>query len=170
MQDFISSRRSRSIRSWTTSLFFHPSVSIRSRITATTTTTNRWKEKIFSAEIGNYRFLFFEQRVEGERRESSVLEIAMRTVRDVHTYAHTPGKQQPEKVEFVCARSTTLPPRSTLYVVKWRRRWLPIEYCDIIHALYRFFLHFPPSSFFSFFNLSRVIFTRRTKSYDFGCA
>lgn len=83
-----SSRRSRSIRSWTTSLFFHPSVPTfasprrRRRIGE--------KKKFFLGGNRELSFLFFEQRAEGGRRESSVLEIAMRTVskRRAHIRTH----------------------------------------------------------------------------------
>lgn len=93
-------------RCCTTSLSFHPSI-FASCIIAT---TNRWKKKekrnLASAEIEKITVLFFEQHRRGRTSSQAYSKSWCKlSKRRAHTHTHThanPGKQQPEKVEFVC--------------------------------------------------------------------
>lgn len=159
-------------RCCTTSLSFHPSI-FASCIIAT---TNRWKKKekrnLASAEIEKITVLFFEQhrrgRTSSQAYSKSWCKLSKRRAH-THTRIRTQIRENNNRKRWsLCVCTIHIRVTSTFDLVRKVISMAGYWILRYLHALYRFFPHFPLPSLF--FYPSCVTFTRRTKpikSYDF---
>ena len=130
------------------------------------------RRKIFSPRRkSTITVLFFEQHRRGKTSSQAYSKSWCKLSKSrahTHTHTHTSLGKQPEKVEFVCMHDPHV--ASTFDLVRKVTSMAGYWILRYLHALYRFFPHFPfhPPLFFY---PSCVTFTRRPKpikSYDVG--